>query len=44
MKNDPNKALEPRHMLWTGINWFAKVQTEQNLGDAQQQLDKMLKR
>ncbi|MBD2149937.1 hypothetical protein H6F44_07355 [Pseudanabaena sp. FACHB-1277] len=31
-------------VLWTGINWFAKVQTEQNLRDAQQQVDKMLKR
>jgi hypothetical protein len=31
-------------LLWTGINWFAKVQTEQNLRDAQQQVDKMLNR
>ena len=31
-------------VLWTGINWFAKVQAEQNLRDAKQQVDKMLNR
>lgn len=30
-------------LLWTGINWLAKVQTEQNLRDAKQQVDQMMK-
>jgi hypothetical protein len=30
-------------LLWTGINWFAKVQTEQKLHDAQQEVERMMK-
>lgn len=30
-------------LLWTGTNWLAKMQAEQNFRDAQQQVDKMMK-
>lgn len=30
-------------VLWMGINWFAKVQTNQLLRDSQQQVDEMMR-